>query len=94
MLESKKGVSMTLNININLVPNVSTEGITPEEASRTISEAVNALFQRWAEEESRVEEQHWDELFGKSLDVLTRLANEARAERKAGRTKELNPDLL
>jgi hypothetical protein len=39
-------------------------------------------------------ERRWDELFAKSPDVLVRLADEARAERKAGRTRELDPDSL
>lgn len=36
----------------------------------------------------------WDESFAKSPDVLARLAEEARAERQAGRTRELDPDSL
>lgn len=39
-------------------------------------------------------ERRWDELFAKSPDVLVRLADEARAERQAGRTRELDPDSL
>jgi len=83
-----------MTLNINLVPNFSTEALAPEEISHSVQEAVSALFQRWAKEESDAEERRWDELFVKSPDVLVRLANEARAERQAGRTKELDPDLL
>jgi hypothetical protein len=36
----------------------------------------------------------WDESFARSADVLERLADEARAERRAGRTLPLNPEAL
>lgn len=36
----------------------------------------------------------WDKLFSEHPDVLERLADEAEIEIKAGRTKELDPDLL
>ncbi len=39
-------------------------------------------------------ERRWDELFAKSPDGLVRLADEARAEQQAGRTRELDPDSL
>ncbi|MBE7553746.1 MAG: hypothetical protein HS126_21985 [Anaerolineales bacterium] len=39
-------------------------------------------------------ERRWDELFAKSPDMLVRLADEARAERRAGRTRDLDPDSL
>lgn len=39
-------------------------------------------------------ERRWDELFAQSPEVLIRLADEARAERQAGRTRELDPDAL
>jgi hypothetical protein len=44
--------------------------------------------------EDEADERRWDELFAKSPDVLARLADEARAEWQAGRTRELDPDLL
>jgi len=39
-------------------------------------------------------ERRWDELFAGSQDLLDQLADEALAEHKAGRTKELDPDKL
>jgi hypothetical protein len=39
-------------------------------------------------------ERRWDELFAGSQDLLGQLADEALAEHKAGRTKELDPDKL
>lgn len=39
-------------------------------------------------------EQRWDELFAKSPQVLERLADEALAEFRAGRTQVLDPDKL
>jgi len=39
-------------------------------------------------------ERRWDRLFAESEDMLSELAEEALAERKAGRTKPLNPDRL
>ena len=40
------------------------------------------------------DEQKWDETFANSQDLLARLADEAIAARKAGRTQPLDPDLL
>ena len=39
-------------------------------------------------------ERHWDDAFGASEDGLSRLADEALAERREGRTQELDPDHL
>lgn len=39
-------------------------------------------------------EQRWDELFNRSPDLLSKLADEALAEHRAGRTKPLDPDTL
>ena len=39
-------------------------------------------------------ERRWDELFERSGDVLSELAEEALAEHRAGRTRELDPDKL
>ena len=50
-------------------------------------EAVGALI--LAELES---ERHWDELFSKSQDLLSRLAEDARQEHRAGLTEPLDPD--
>lgn len=39
-------------------------------------------------------ERRWDELFERSGDVLSELAEEALAEHRAGRTRELDPEKL
>jgi hypothetical protein len=39
-------------------------------------------------------EQRWDELFGRSQDLLARMADEARREHRAGLTQPLDPDKL
>jgi hypothetical protein len=39
-------------------------------------------------------EQQWNELFAKSQDVLTQLANEALTEYRQGKTRILHPDSL
>ena len=39
-------------------------------------------------------ERRWDQLFERSADVLSDLAQEALNEHRAGRTKLLNPDQL
>ncbi|BBO35447.1 hypothetical protein [Lacipirellula parvula] len=39
-------------------------------------------------------EQRWDELFNRSPDLLSKLADEALAEHRAGKTKPLNPETL
>lgn len=42
-----------------------------------------------------LEEEHWwDESFGRSPDLLARLAAEAMDEYRAGKTQELNPETL
>lgn len=40
------------------------------------------------------DERRWEESFARSQDVLERLADEALAERRAGKTQLLNPDAL
>jgi hypothetical protein len=40
------------------------------------------------------EEQRWDESFARSPDLLAKLAAEAIAEHRAGKTQELNPETL
>lgn len=57
------------------------------------------IFLRSAEaftwtEEDEASEARWDELFTQHPEVLERLAEEARADRAAGRTRELDPDNL
>jgi len=39
-------------------------------------------------------EQRWDELFSRSPDLLSKLADEALAEHRAGKTKPLDPETL
>jgi hypothetical protein len=62
------------------------------EASRLSAEEQDALAV-WILEEIETERQ-WDEAFARSADALARLADEALAEHRAGRTKELVPDEL
>jgi hypothetical protein len=40
------------------------------------------------------EEQRWDESFARSPDLLAKLAAEAMAEYRAGKTQELDPETL
>jgi hypothetical protein len=44
--------------------------------------------------EELLDEAHWDRQFAGSQDLLAELAVEARAERSAGQTTELDPDEL
>jgi hypothetical protein len=39
-------------------------------------------------------EEHWDELFAQSQDMLARMADEALAEHRSGKTIPLDPDNL
>ena len=39
-------------------------------------------------------ERRWEDLFSASPDMLAKLADEALAEHRAGRTKELDPEKL
>jgi hypothetical protein len=39
-------------------------------------------------------EQRWDDLFNRSPDLLSKLADEALAEHRAGKTKPLDPETL
>jgi hypothetical protein len=52
-------------------------------------DAIAALILEEIEDERR-----WDESFARSADVLDRLADEALAEYRAGKTKVLDPDGL
>ncbi len=50
-------------------------------------------FARWLL--SKLEsERKWDDLFGGSQDILSRLADEAIAEHRQGKTKHLDADAL
>ena len=44
--------------------------------------------------EELTSERRWDKAFADSEDALTRLADEALAEHREGRTKALDPDQL
>jgi hypothetical protein len=50
-------------------------------------------FAAWMLEELR-SEQRWNELFARSQDMLAKMAEEALAEHKAGKTLPLDPDTL
>jgi hypothetical protein len=63
-----------------------------EEASRLPPDEQDALAARILEEIDS--ERRWDELFSKSPHVLEKLAEEAKAELRAGLTEPLDPDKL
>jgi hypothetical protein len=44
--------------------------------------------------EELADEQRWDASFAASQDALARMADEALAEHRAGRTRPLDPDAL
>ncbi len=48
---------------------------------------------RWLLDEVR-DEEHWASRFSASQDALSKLADETRVERAAGRATELDPDKL
>ncbi len=50
-------------------------------------------FAKWMLHEL-ASEQRWNELFAKSQDMLAKMAEEALAEHRAGRTLPLDPDSL
>lgn len=52
-------------------------------------DAIAAMILEELEDEAR-----WDETFAKSQDVLAKLAGEAIAEYRAGKTQALDPDTL
>ena len=52
-------------------------------------DAIAAMILEELEDEAR-----WDEAFAKSQDVLAKLADEAMAEYRAGKTQVLDPDTL
>jgi len=63
-----------------------------EEAAKLPDEDQDALAQAVLAE--LASERRWDELFARSTDMLSELAEEALAEHRAGRTKPLDPDRL
>lgn len=60
--------------------------------------AVQLTIESWQEIVAMLPDEvldaYWDKLLADHPEVLERLADEARAEREAGLTKELDPDLL
>ena len=71
--------------------------------ARTLDTAIAKLESLPAEEQDRVarwlldelhDEELWANQFATSQDALSKLAAEARAERAAGKTTELDPDNL
>jgi hypothetical protein len=63
-----------------------------EEAAKLPEEAQDSFAKFLLEELES--ERKWDELFSKSPDLLSELAEEALADHAAGRTTELDPDKL
>jgi hypothetical protein len=59
--------------------------------TRSISEqdSIAALILEEIEDDNR-----WDESFARSPDLLAKLAGEAIAEHRAGKTQELDPETL
>jgi hypothetical protein len=62
------------------------------EASR-LTEPEQEVFAAWILEEL-ASERRWEEAFAASGDALAQLADEALAEHREGRTRELDPDRL
>jgi len=71
--------------------------------TRTLEVAIAKLETLPTEEQDRLaqwlldellDEEHWMSQFAGSQDALSKLAAEARADRAAGRTTELDPDKL
>lgn len=71
--------------------------------TRALNEAIAKLATLPTEEQDRVAEwlldelrddERWTSQFGASTEALTKLAAEARADRAAGSTTELNSDKL
>ncbi len=50
-------------------------------------------FANWILEEL-ASERRWEKLFADSAETLTKLANEALSEHRAGKTQELDPNQL
>jgi hypothetical protein len=63
-----------------------------DEASRLPADEQDA-FGAWMLEELR-SEQRWNDLFARSQDLLAKMADDALAEHRAGRTLPLDPDSL
>lgn len=63
-----------------------------EEAAR-LPDQEQAALGKWLLEEL-ASERRWEELFARSQTGLSKLAQEAMAEHRAGRTQDLDPDKL
>ena len=71
--------------------------------TRALDAAIAKLSTLPADEQDRIaqwlldelrDDEHWTRQFAGSQDALSRLAAEARSDRSAGRTTELDPDKL
>ena len=71
--------------------------------TRTLDDAIAKLATLPTEEQDRVarwlleelgDDEHWTRQFSTSQDALKKLAAEARADRAAGKTAELDPEKL
>ena len=71
--------------------------------TRTLDAAVAKLATLPPEEQDRVgqwlldelrDDEHWTRQFGASQNLLSELADEARADHTAGRTTDIDPDSL
>lgn len=58
-----------------------------------LDEAEQDQYARWILAELE-DEREWDAQFAASLDILEQLAEEARAEHRAGKTLPLDPEKL
>jgi hypothetical protein len=58
-----------------------------------LPEAEQEALASWILEEI-ASEKRWEEKFARSADALTRLADEALTEHRAGKTQRLDPDTL
>ena len=68
-----------------------TKAATPKSARRSIWNAIADLARRVV---YAIEDRRWNRSFAHSQDTLERLADEALAEARAGRTEPLDPDRL
>ena len=71
--------------------------------TRTLDTAIEKMSALPPEEQDRIarwllselqDEERWTQAFSNSQDALSRLADEARTDLKAGRATELDPDKL
>ena len=74
-----------------------------EDMTRALEAAIAKLAGLPADEQDRIaqwlldelrDDEHWARQFASSQDALSKLAAEARADRSAGRSTELDPDKL